>query len=206
MDASPPPARGNNKNIMGNFESNFHDLEINLRECESGWYAAQCHGLLCARLSVIGASALNVCLEQIFEDANNNTSCVKFCDMILQDIFKRTWIQLVERQSEFTLYLPDDQSGVNERANALAQWCDGFLHGIVTGKDPKKLKEFLGKEPSSIIIKDMLEITRASVDEKAEVEENEQAYIEIMEYIRVSAQLIYEELADFRGKYKKKLN
>jgi hypothetical protein len=124
----------------------------------------------------------------------------------LQDIFKRTWIQLVERQSEFTLYLPDDQSGVNERANALAQWCDGFLHGIVTGKDPKKLKEFLGKEPSSIIIKDMLEITRASVDEKAEVEENEQAYIEIMEYIRVSAQLIYEELADFRGKYKKKLN
>jgi len=191
---------------MGNFESNFHDLEINLRECESGWYAAQCHGLLCARLSVIGASALNICLEQIFEDVNNNTSCVKFCDVILQDIFKRTWIQLVERQSEFTLYLPDDQSGVNERANALAQWCDGFLHGIVTGKDPKKLKEFLGKEPSSIIIKDMLEITRASVDEQAEVEENEQAYIEIMEYIRVSAQLIYEELADFRGKYKKKLN
>ncbi|HJL92496.1 MAG TPA: YecA family protein [Woeseiaceae bacterium] len=191
---------------MGNFERNFHDLETNLRECESGWYAAQCHGLLCARLSVIGASALNVCLEQIFEDVNNDTSCAKFCDMILQDVFKRTWIQLVERQSEFTLYLPDDQSSVNERTNALAQWCDGFLHGIVTGKSPKKLKEFLSKEPSSIIIKDMLEITRAFVDGKAEVEENEQAYIEIMEYIRVSAQLIYEELADFRGKYKKKLN
>ena len=75
---------------MGNFERNFHDLETHLRECESGWYAAQCHGLLCARLSVIGASALNVCLEQIFEDVNNDTSCAKFCDMILQDVFKRT--------------------------------------------------------------------------------------------------------------------
>ncbi|MEC9415828.1 MAG: UPF0149 family protein [Pseudomonadota bacterium] len=191
---------------MRAFETNFHDLEVNLRECESGWYAAQCHGLLCARLSVIGASALNVCLEQIFEDVNDNISCVKFCDAILQDVFKRTWIQLVERQSEFTLYLPDEQQNVNERANALAHWCDGFLHGIVTGKNPKKLKEFLSKEPSSIIIKDMLEITRAAVDEKAEVEENEQAYIEIMEYIRVSTQLIYEELADFREKYSKKLN
>jgi len=191
---------------MRNFERNFYDLEISLRECGSGWHAAQCHGLLCARLSVIGVSALNVCLEQIFENIEHDTSCVKFCDLMLQDLFKKTWMQLVERQSGFILYLPDNKSSVDKRTNALAQWCDGFLHGIVTGKNPKILKEFLNKEPSSLIIKDMLEITRASVDEQAEVEENEQAYIEIMEYIRVGAQLIYEELAEFRGNLRKKLN
>ena len=46
------------------------------------------------------------------------------------------------------------------------------------------------------IIKDMLQITRAEVEEEDEEEEN--AYAELVEYLRVAAQLIYEELADFR--------
>ena len=44
----------------------------------------------------------------------------------------------------------------------------------------------------------MVEMTRASVDDSFDDEENEKFYIEIYEYIRVSIQLIYEELTDFR--------
>jgi len=72
------------------------------------------------------------------------------------------------------------------------------LHGIVTGKNTEKLKELLNKEPINIVIKDMVEMTRASVDDSFDDEENEKFFTEIYEYIRVSIQLIYEELTDFR--------
>jgi uncharacterized protein YgfB (UPF0149 family) len=44
----------------------------------------------------------------------------------------------------------------------------------------------------------MLEITRAEVDEDADDESTEVAFTEVQEYLRVAAQLVYEELAEFR--------
>lgn len=184
---------------MSKHAVNFFDLENNLNSVGSSWLCAQSHGLLCGRLSVMGPNAFNVCIEQIFEGASSEELLRQSCENMLQDLFKDTWMQLVERQSEFELFLPDDEGNINERTEALSQWCDGFLHGIVTGKKPKILKEYLNNEPINIIIKDFLEITRASVNEETDEEENENAFNEVMEYIRVSVQLVYEELADFRN-------
>ena len=44
----------------------------------------------------------------------------------------------------------------------------------------------------------MLQITRAGVDGDAADEDNDAAYQEIVEYLRVASQLIYEELAELR--------
>lgn len=184
---------------MSKHAVNFFDLENNLHSVGSSWLCAQSHGLLCGRLSVMGPNAFNVCIEQIFEGASSEELLRQSCENMLQDLFKDTWMQLVERQSEFELFLPDDEGNINERTEALSQWCDGFLHGIVTGKKPKILKEYLNNEPINIIIKDFLEITRASVNEETDEEENENAFNEVMEYIRVSVQLVYEELTDFRN-------
>ena len=184
---------------MSKHAVNFFDLENNLHSVGSSWLCAQSHGLLCGRLSVMGPNAFNVCIEQIFEGASSQELLRQSCENMLQDLFKDTWMQLVERQSEFELFLPDDEGNINERTEALSHWCDGFLHGIVTGKKPKILKEYLNNEPINIIIKDFLEITRASVNEETDEEENENAFNEVMEYIRVSVQLVYEELSDFRN-------
>jgi hypothetical protein len=45
----------------------------------------------------------------------------------------------------------------------------------------------------------MLQMTRAGLDEESDEEENESAYVELVEYLRVAAQLCYEELADIRN-------
>jgi uncharacterized protein YgfB (UPF0149 family) len=60
------------------------------------------------------------------------------------------------------------------------------------------LKKTLAAEPLSDIIKDMLEMTRASADDDDESEGNEEALTELIEYLRVAAQLVYEELAELR--------
>ena len=56
----------------------------------------------------------------------------------------------------------------------------------------------LSSEPLADIIRDMLQITRAEVDDDSDEETNEAAYFELVEYLRVAAQLAYEELSDFR--------
>ena len=99
--------------------------------------------------------------------------------------------------ASFSLESRDAESTV-DRAAALARWCEGFLHGIVSREHGADLKERLSAEPLADIIKDMLEITRAAADDESDQESDEAAYVQIVEYLRVAAQLTYEELAEFR--------
>jgi len=61
------------------------------------------------------------------------------------------------------------------------------------------LKERLSSEPLADIIKDMLQITRAVAADESDEESDEEAYVELVEYLRVAAQLTYEELVEFRS-------
>ena len=65
-------------------------------------------------------------------------------------------------------------------------------------RECEALKQGLAAEPLADIIKDMLQITRATVDDGSDDETTESAYTELVEYLRVAAQLTYEELAEFR--------
>ncbi len=113
-------------------------------------------------------------------------------------LFEATYRQLAERQSEFEPLLPSEDDGTGVRATALAHWCEGFLHGLVAANHGDDLKTRLAAEPLADIIRDMLQITRASTDEDDDTESDDSAYTELVEYVRVAAQLVYEELADLR--------
>jgi uncharacterized protein YgfB (UPF0149 family) len=113
-------------------------------------------------------------------------------------LYQSTFWQLSERLSEFVPLLPADEDTVEIRVAAMAHWCEGFLHGLVSAKHGDALKDRLAAEPLSDIIKDMLQITRAGLDEGPDGEESESAFVDLVEYIRVAAQLCYEELADVR--------
>ena len=176
-----------------------HDaLDHLLKSCGSNWNAGQVHGLLCGRLAVIGADGATLWFAQVLEDTDPNNALRGECETVLDTLCATTWRQLVERQSEFNLLLPDDEETAARRTEAMAQWCEGFLHGLVSEKHSEDLKKRLAAEPLADIIKDMLQITRATADEDDE-EGDDEAYIELVEYLRVAAQLAYEELADFRS-------
>lgn len=174
------------------------ELDAALRRCGSSWNAGQVHGLLCGRLAVSGSDGASSWLELVMSETDPNDALRSECASMLSALCEKTWRQLVERQSEFELLLPDDADPTSIRATAMAQWCEGFLHGLVSEKDNEALKARLAAEPLADIIRDMLQITRAAAeDDDAEAEEN--AYVELVEYLRVAAQLTYEELADIRS-------
>ncbi len=174
------------------------DLDSALRRCGSSWDAAQSHGLLASRLAVEGADGGLGWLHLVLADTDPSNALAAECRELLNRLFEITYQSLSERQSSFAPLLPDDEESPARRAAALAHWCEGFLHGLVSDKQNEPLKKRLGEDPLADIIRDMLQITRAAVGEDEDPEESEAAYSELVEYVRVAAQLFYEELAELR--------
>lgn len=175
-----------------------NELDRALKRCGSSWGAAQTHGLLSGRLAIGGAESGFGWLSQVLEGTGEADAGRRECEALLSALFESTYRQLSERLSEFEPLLPGDEDSTAARATALAHWCEGFLHGLVSAQHGEALKERLAAEPLADIIKDMLQITRAAVDDDSDTEADEEAYAEIVEYLRVAAQLAYEELADLR--------
>ena len=178
-------------------EINHDTLDEALRRCGANWDAAQAHGFLSSRLALAGVAAGMEWLQVVLDGTASDEQRQE-CERLLDALYQATYVQLAERLSEFSPLLPDDEDAAETRARALAHWCEGFLHGLVSVDHGEDLKQRLAAEPLADIIKDMLQITRAAVDEDSDDESNEAAYTELVEYIRVAAQLTYEELAEYR--------
>jgi uncharacterized protein YgfB (UPF0149 family) len=96
---------------------------------------------------------------------------------------------------EFQPLLPTDDEALSVRTEALADWVQGFLYGLGGSTSGATLPL---SPQSSEILADFAEISRAGEvgSEDAELEEN--AYAELVEFVRVGVQLMHEELADWR--------
>lgn len=176
----------------------YDHLDSALRRCGATWDAAQAHGLLTARLSIAGVDCGFDWLAQVLEGTNETDALRTECEAMLGKVFESTSRRLAARQSEFAPLLPGDSSSTAVRTAALAHWCEAFLHGLVSGSLDEDLKARLAAEPLAEIIKDLLQMTRAGSAEDDDAETDEAAFAEIVEYLRVAAQLTYEELADVR--------
>lgn len=176
-----------------------HDeLDQALRSCGATWNAAQAHGLLSGRLAIAGIAAGPDWLAQVLDGTNAANALRRECEGMLNALFETTYRHLSERRSEFAPLLPDDEDAAASRTLALGHWCEGFLHGLVSSRRSAMLQQKLGEDPLAEIIKDMLQITQAVVDEEGDSNADEEAYVELVEYLRVAAQLAFEELAAFR--------
>jgi hypothetical protein len=91
----------------------------------------------------------------------------------------------------FSPLLPDDEAQLDRRVRALSAWCEGFLYGLASGR-PLNMKQCSPEFKE--IVRDFTEFTHAGVTENEDAEIEETAYAELVEYIRVGAQLIYMEL------------
>jgi uncharacterized protein YgfB (UPF0149 family) len=110
---------------------------------------------------------------------------------VLGQLYRATGEQLQDSEFGFMLLLPDDERMMAERADALASWCRGFLFGLGSSgvgeltDASTELRE---------IIDDMMEISRLSGDDAQVGEEEERAFMELEEYVRVGALLAWAEL------------
>jgi len=155
---------------------------------------AECHGLLCGHLCREAGSTANDFMYQLAA----MQLVVKpgaALEAVLAEAFESTLQQLEDEEFSFVLWLPDDEESLEERTIALAQWCSGFLAGLASGGQLDALSE-----EAREAIEDLQQIARAEISSPGlgvdESEEDEVAFTEIVEYVRVVALMMRE---DFRG-------
>lgn len=105
---------------------------------------------------------------------------------------------LFDSQAGFRPLLPDDDAAaLDARVSALARWCAGFVYGLASQPD----FDLAGvSDEVSEVIRDITELSKASLTaEDASPEDAERDYAELVEYVRVGAQLVFLELRPARG-------
>ncbi|MFI4891385.1 MAG: UPF0149 family protein [Steroidobacterales bacterium] len=170
----------------------FKDFEDVLATAGSLADAAEAHGSLCGALCAMAPYRMQDWINEILPDG---ASLPLESAAVIERVFMATATSFGEQGMEFEPMLPDDGEPLNGRANALALWCTGFLYGLGTGQisDLDGLAGDVGE-----IVRDFTEISRATGDEADSDESNEQAYAELVEFIRVAAQVVFEELLPLR--------
>jgi len=170
----------------------FRDFEDALAAAGSLADAAEAHGSLCGALCSMSPYKMQDWVNEILPDG---AALSDEAAAMIEKVFTATATSFGEQGMEFEPLLPDDEQPLNGRANALALWCTGFLYGLGTGSISDL--EALGGDVGEIV-RDFTEISRATGDDAEGDESNEQAYAELVEFIRVAAQVVFEELLPLR--------
>ena len=184
-------------NISAMLHVTFPEVAKVLGELRSSVPAAESHGCLCGALCVSAEYPIESWLEEIVPDADDLGDAREPLKLLFEDTVRA----LRGDEVEFQPLLPDDEQSLEERARALSQWCQGFLYGFGTGQAPKA-----DELPSNVdeILRDLTHIGRASVEIGVDDEEQEQAYADVIEYVRAGVQLIHDELYEARDAQTKK--
>lgn len=151
---------------------------------------AECHGVNCGLLCRLPDASLDVFLGllDMLELIKSPGASLK---LTLEELLTSTRSQLSDVELGFSLWLPNDDEMLEERTMALAQWCSGFLAGLGSSGD-ETLKAM--SDDANDAIKDLQQISTADVGDTDESEEDEAAYAEIVEYIRIAVLMIKEDL------------
>lgn len=141
-------------------------------------------GMLCVELKADAANWLHELFvdEQVLADEDRS---------LLLNLFERTRELLVPKIEEFAfdLLLPDDDEPLADQAEGLRSWCQGFLFGVGYAQTDA---EWPGD--SAEIMRDMIELTK--IDSDAEGEEDEEALMQIHEYVRVAVLTVRDQFSD----------
>jgi uncharacterized protein len=161
---------------------------------------AELHGSLCGVFCASGRRAAQSWLDDLVTECSGDPTAVSQLGAELRELGDDTWQALNGSDLEFSPLLPDDRSRVELRVEALALWCHGFLAGLVVGG-----LEFgsRGNLPTELdeLVRDFAEISKAGASPEEIDDRNfsDSALVELEEYVRLGAQLVFEELTRSPG-------
>jgi uncharacterized protein YgfB (UPF0149 family) len=172
----------------------YEEFDRVLREARVLPEPAEAHGTLAGALCSSRDYGLMEWLREILPEDSTDEAALQ--SPVLQKVYLAMVRTLAGNDADFQPLLPDDDTPLSERADALSLWCQGFLYGLGSGTtaDPARVSTEAGE-----IIRDLTEITHVGVEADEQTEENEAAFAEVVEFVRVGVQLLFVELAPARG-------
>ena len=99
----------------------------------------------------------------------------------LMRLYTVTGEAMKDDEFSFNLLLPDDETALEHRVQALTEWCSGFLAGVAhAGSRRQNAWSSDAKE----ILEDIAAMSMAAITDEETEDESEGSYIEIVEYLR----------------------
>lgn len=163
----------------------YKEVTSALKNTPAKYHAAQVHGLMCGLICATSGKNDDHWQKQFLTEENKKSV------EILQQLYETSYHQLSDFSFEFVLLLPEDTTDINQRAESLGLWCQGFLTGLEQGNVP------ITNRPMSEVteaINDLVEISQVNYGDIAENDEDETAYFELVEYVRLAVLMIFQEL------------
>jgi len=149
--------------------------------------AAEVHGMLVGMLCMNRVLDCEQWLSLAFGE--NREGLGDSEEETLRELYDETRELLDAVDFSFQLLLPDDDELLSERASALSGWCHGFLYGIGAAGSG-----YDWSSECAEVLKDLADISQ--LDANVSGEEDEAAFAEVSEFVRVGVQIVRGELQE----------
>ncbi|GGP78895.1 UPF0149 family protein [Shewanella ulleungensis] len=166
----------------------IENLKKALDAAEIGQHPVEVHGALVG-LICGGVKQDNYAwLKPLTDLMNDGQPLESNLQQLIAELYQDTVARLADFEFGFTLLLPEEEVSLSHRVEALALWTQSFLTGIAI------IQPELAKSSPDVreVIKDLAEIAQVEFD-VGDDDESETAYIELQEFVRMSAILCYSE-------------
>jgi len=166
------------------------ELTNRLEKVTTELTASEAQGIA-AGLLAAGANAAERLIAEAIPETSQGDVLAEECRTVLESLFDETDSGLSDPGFGFELLLPIDTVPLSERAGALRDWCNGFLLGFAMAETaPSQLPPEVSEA-----LQDIGELARLDPSSVGATEEEEASYAELVEFLRMAAILIHEELA-----------
>ena len=161
----------------------YAEVSAQIAQLQLGVEAAELHGSLCGFLSGGESPGRDQWLARVMAEPEPEEVSR---DSALDRMFVATETLLESPDFGFELLLPNDESSIGERGDALLGWCRGFLggFGLSAGENPP-----LG-EDSADALRDLARMAASELSYE-DPEGDEESLAEIVEFVRVAALLLH---------------
>lgn len=172
-----------------------HDqLDALIMRLHLGTPASELHGSLCGYLAAGGVLRGTTIMAALQLDGEATTPTPED-QTLLERLTRQSEAALADPEMGFEPLLPEDDRPLDERADALVDWCRGFLGGFGLAGTPAHAQL---TDEAKEVLHDLGAIAASSFDFD-NVDEDEDALIEVQEFVRVGAMLLHTECTAYHA-------
>ena len=170
-------------------------LQQSLASANASLEAAEVHGVVCGVITT-GRELPQEWFTELFDQAEAGDLLAEEGKQLVNQLYDQTNEEIEGAGVGMRLLLPEDSASLPIRAQAVTEWCQGFLYGLgLSGQEAHKKLSAEAQEA----IEDIGQFTRmdvAALSAEEAAEDEEDALMEITEFLWVAAMLIRESFLD----------
>ncbi|WP_409524587.1 UPF0149 family protein [Nitrincola sp. MINF-07-Sa-05] len=150
---------------------------------------SELHGILAGHLAAGARFDPDTLLRVVAELMDLDILSGEKIKLILLELYQITLAQLQSTEFSLQLLMPDDVHQLEQRADALGDWCSGFLSGF--GLYAARHAQL--SEEVTETLHDLAQIAQIAAESEAAGDEDEADLMEVYEYVRMAALLVFTE-------------